>query len=292
MNKPGVSVERRALMAAAGGLLLAGAGKSHATGAVAGGGVVSILDGDAIVVQGVAKVAVVEGMRLAPGDILITAAATRLLRIEGPAGELLSLGPQTELMLAPRLSGRAGPRATPAGYLLKGWVKTNRSLASPIWELSATGGELVVALLESAGQLFVENGTASLVDSGAAAQTLAAGTFVDRRAGAKSIKGRPTPSFIEQMPRAFLDTLPLRAALFPQAKTGKALGAPTYAELRGWLSAETALRQALVKRWQPLVQGEFRRALEQNLVAHPEWERLLYPERFRPKEPPKTGAYP
>jgi hypothetical protein len=291
MNKQRLWVQRRALLAVAGGFVLATPRPGGAADAVAvaGGGVVTILDGEAQVVQGVAKFAVTEGMRLAPGDIVVTSGSTRLLRIEGPAGELMSLGPQTELMLSPRLAARGSGRAAPAAYLMRGWVKTNRGFASPTWDLDATGGELVASLQEGVNQVFVETGAASFQESGAAAQTLAAGTFVERRGAAKSVKGRPTPAFIAQMPRPFLDTLPLRAHLFAQAKpAGKALGAPSYGDLKAWLTAEPGLRQGLMRRWQPLVQGEFRSALEKNLVAHPEWERLLFPERFRPKVVVKT----
>lgn len=289
MNKQMFSQARRAWLAAGGVCAWASWVPAPAL-AASPAPVVTILDGEAVVVQGIAKLAVVEGLRLAPGAILITSPSARLLRIEGPAGELLSLGPRTELMLSPRLTGRGAARGAPWGYLLRGWVKTNRAFISANWDVNPSGGELVAAWQDGVGQLFVESGTASLTEPGGAPMPLTAGTFVERKAGAKLVAGRPSPAFVSQMPRPFLDSLPLRAAQFAQTKVeAKALGAPSYAELKAWLSAEPTLRQALMKRWQPLVQGEFRRSLEQNLVAHPEWERLLYPERFLPKPLPKPS---
>ncbi|MFG5408014.1 hypothetical protein ABXN37_07630 [Piscinibacter sakaiensis] len=48
-----------------------------------------------------------------------------------------------------------------------------------------------------------------------------------------------------------------------------------------------------MNRWRPLARpGAFRDALVANMAAHPEWDRVLFPEKYlpRPVTPPAAGA--
>jgi hypothetical protein len=54
-----------------------------------------------------------------------------------------------------------------------------------------------------------------------------------------------------------------------------------------WLKAESSVRRPLMQRWRGKVrEPAFRNALVANLSAHPEWDPILFPEKYKPKEPP------
>ena len=71
----------------------------------------------------------------------------------------------------------------------------------------------------------------------------------------------------------------------------KRLALITYADVQAWVDAEAGLRPLFVTRWKALAQNpEFRSGLVAGLRAHPEWERLLFPEKYLPK--PAASAAP
>ena len=243
------------------------------------------LDGDAVVVRDGVKLAAVEGLALEGGDILVTGAQTRLLRIEYPNGLALALGPESQALLEPHLDDETA-------YLLAGWAKLNvpkgvtTRLGGPGLEITATGAAAAVTALQASAQrVFAESGTLDVKSrpAGAAAVTLATGQMVTLDgAGAKpEVAPRATPALVQAMPRAFMDSLPSRAAAF-QGKdvVPKALGPIAYADAEPWIDAEPALRRGFVKRWHALAKdAEFRRGLVAGLKAHPEWEPVLNPPR-------------
>jgi hypothetical protein len=56
---------------------------------------------------------------------------------------------------------------------------------------------------------------------------------------------------------------------------------PSYEELAEWLSAEPAIRRAFPRRFAARArESAFRSGLAQHLGQHPEWEPVLFPERF------------
>lgn len=313
---PTPSMLRSGLRRLAGLLMLALlAGAAAAQGTAALPPTVTILDGNALLLRGSARLQLAEGVRLAPQDIVETAADTRLVRIEFADGMALSLGPATRLLVEPRLAGEKGRAAQV--YLLRGWFKLNAApapaaapgkaaapprpapLASPDMDLVAVSGSVVASVQEAALQVFVESGEATLQERLATApagapQRLRSGEFLARRGDAKSaVTPRAAGDFVQQLPRSFLDTLPARAALFRDRETTpKALGEITYADVQAWLSAEPALRRPAMPRWRALTRNAaFRTPLVANMAAHPEWDRVLFPEKYRPK-PAYPGAVP
>ena len=49
-----------------------------------------------------------------------------------------------------------------------------------------------------------------------------------------------------------------------------------------WLAVEPTLRRPAMKRWRDLTRdAAFREALVANMTAHPEWDRVLFPEKYR-----------
>jgi hypothetical protein len=57
-----------------------------------------------------------------------------------------------------------------------------------------------------------------------------------------------------------------------------------FAEVAAWIDGEAALRSQAVQRFAPRAgEREFRAALVAGLRSHPEWDRTLFPEKYRPK---------
>lgn len=271
---------------------------------------VTILDGPAVLLRGAAKLQLAEGVRLLSQDVVETAADNRLLRIEFPDGMALNLGPGTRLLIDPRLVAEKGRVART--YLQRGWVKLNAApavagkppaataapLASPLFDLQSAGGSIVAQVTDTALQVFVESGEAMVLERQAGLavgtpQKLRSGEFLARAGSGKSaVSPRPPADFVPQLPRSFLDTLPSRAAMFKDRDVApKALADISYADAQAWLTAEPALRRPAMPRWRPLTRNPaFRNALVANMAAHPEWDRVLFPEKYLPKPNPGGAA--
>ena len=278
--------------------------------------IATILDGDAILLRDTSQFTLAEGTRLYADDILETGANSRLLQLEFTDGTRLSLGPATRLQIMPQLGAARAKTATHA-YLLQGSLKLRTStstdaastaravLASPLLDLQAGSANASAVLLvqASGSRLFAETGDVTLVSWRAvapASNALKTGEFLNVSANAKPLlASRPPGDFIQSLPKAFLDNLPARAALFGATSNQVSLtraGEPAYALVQPWLDAEPALRKANLSRWKPLAaKPEFRQALRANMGAHPEWRPVLDPPQ--PKVPasgasPGNGAVP
>ena len=257
--------------------------------------IVTILDGEATLVRGAQRFVLAEGMRLRSDDILHTAAGARLVRLELGDGAVLDLGPDTRLMLAPR-----GQRTA---YLSQGWAKLasakggDGAIGTPRLALSSLEGTAVLRVAADHTVAYLERGLVQWQDR----RDVAANTTTGLREGhaavlrgteAAVVAPRPPADWLKDLPRSFADSLPQRAALF-QAKSVEpsSPGRPGYAELAPWLHAEPAVRQGLVQRFLPLAQDKpFRAALVADMRLHPEWDRVLFPEKYRPKPPPVARA--
>jgi hypothetical protein len=144
--------------------------------------------------------------------------------------------------------------------------------------------DVVLHVKGGEAELFAESGSVQaqvLGKSGKPAPIkVERGAFVARHADASvNVAARPVAAFIQSVPRAFMDTLPLRAALFKGRDIRlNPAGRLAYADIEPWLHAEPRLRTRLQPRWRPLLQDEpFRRALIDQLALHPEWRHILYP---------------
>ena len=272
--------------------------------------IVTIVEGESSIVRDASRVALAEGVRLANDDLIDTTAQTKLLRIEFDDGLMLLVAPESRLWIAPKFSAdKASPR-TARIYLLSGTVKLTTkadagasaaaTVATPVFDIKVGGRDTLVSVGANGGAVFAEAGDVQLVERSKAkngataagpALTVKTGEYY-ARAGADKGKTapRPDPEFIKRLPRAFLDPVPSRAALFATREVaGKPLGAIDYAGAQPWIDAEAALRPAFLARWRPLAaQPEFRKGLVAGLRGHPEWDRTLFPEKYLPK--PASGA--
>jgi hypothetical protein len=267
---------------------------AQAASAGAGTGVFTIVDGDLVVLRETRQFPAVEGLRVRAEDIVRSGAGARLSRLELDDGTLLDLGPNSELLLQPR--GLAGERAASL-YLLRGWLKVTTpaagtALASPHLDVRKLAGSAVLRIAPQATLMFVEAGRAELLERAEgrqAAHTLREGdAFAQRGAAAGAVLRRPPADLIDGLPRGFVDPLPRRAAAWNGRSVEPAAGAAVeYADASPWLHAESVLRPAFVQRFTPMARDRrFRASLVAELRAHPEWDRVLFPEKYRPKPPP------
>lgn len=257
---------------------------------------VGILEGSATLVRQTTRHALAEGVALDDGDIVETP-ADGFLQIEFGDGAIVGVGGNTRLILKPRLTSLK-PANAPRLYLLEGWLKIGPppkgqafAAMSPPLEFDTTDASMVLRVAPKAYALFVETGNARLLprEGDRSAIGLKAGDFAAKPATADkpSVGARLEPTFIEQMPRNFRDRLPARAALYAKRPVApKALAPVDYGDVKGWIQSEPGIRLALSRQWRTRASDRaFRDELAANLPAHMEWERVLYPERFRPKPP-------
>lgn len=255
-------------------------------------GLVTIVDGEVAVLRDAQRFAAAEGLRLRADDIVRTGSQTKLVRLELGDGTTLDLGPATELMLRPtaRLGGRASLL-----YLARGWVKVGTgagsvagagegagSIAAPQLDVPRVAGTAVLHVAPQAALVFAETGTVDLDDR----VRLRDGDAWVRRAGAAGSQlKRPPADLLQALPRAFVDSLPRRSARFEGRNVDPGPAEDVrYAEVAHWLNAEAPLRAAFVPRFAARARDrEFRAGLVAELRAHPEWDRTLFPEKYRPK---------
>jgi hypothetical protein len=266
------------------------------------GALLTILDGRAVLTIGARSVEAAEGLRVPDATIVETAGNTALLRLEWPDGQVVDFGPQTRAMIQPGRFSRRGESA-PAFYLLSGWAKqradgtaAHRGHVTPQVDVQpARGVSVTYASPERTTWVFAETGTASLVERPAGAKlTLASGqSYVRDGLAPGDVTARPDAELLKRLPRAFRDLIPLRLARFEGKEVAaRPLPPPDYKAVQDWLSAEAPLRRDFPRRFGPLLREPgFRASVAARLSSHPEWERILYPERFivRPA-PAVTGV--
>jgi hypothetical protein len=164
-------------------------------------------------------------------------------------------------VLAPKLSderGQRDERGSARIYLLQGWAKFNAdagnkapstavAVFTPFFDAMELKGDSVVMLSGEGGELFAESGSATLRPGTGAKLSLKSGEAARFGKEGKPPVASPRPSagFLQQLPRAFMDTLPARAAMFQNAsKPLKRLADFSESDMRAWLVIDPALRRA------------------------------------------------
>ena len=281
-------------------LVLVAAAALTATPAARAAAMVTIVEGEATLVDGARALVATEGLKLGDETLVRTGASTTLLRIEWPDGTAADFGPDTQAMVEPGGFGKRAGRV-PAVYLLRGWLKlsslgqatTPGALTARI-DVAPFKGSLVVMAVGDETWVFAEGGSATVAERHARPPVnlaLKSGEVYARSgAGKGAVAPRPSPSQMQRVPRGFRDTLPLRsAALQGRSVAVRNAPPPVYADLREWLVAEQPLRRGFTRRFAERARdGAFRAGLVEHLVAHPEWEPVLFPERFlKPASAPR-----
>jgi len=263
--------------------------------------VVTLLEsGGGALLRGTSRYVLLEGVRLQPGDI-IEIGDKGVVQIEFADGFILSLGPKARFYvgaLAPR-----GPKGAGVSdlYLLEGWSKfaADKSSApfrytTPLFGLGTADATAVMQIAGSEGSMFVETGDVRVAEGFAKATResptrLRGGQFYVHRADQRaSIQPRPAAAFVTAMPKPYMDDLPARGAKYKDREVSpKPAGELGYAEVELWLKAPPEIRRPVMQRFiRKADDPVFRQALIANLRFHFEWDPILFPEKYKPKEPP------
>lgn len=264
------------------------------------------LEGQVHVIRDTRVLAAAPGLAVAEADMVETAPGAYAL-LEFPDGLRLGVGAGSRLMLRTLTPhGKDGVREL---ALLGGWIKAQSALpagardyrvAGPALALQWREASFILQVGASESAAFVETGRlrATVFDArgrAAAPTEVGGGRFIalgsDRSLASRE---RPGAAFVEAMPRPFRDPLPPLLARFGDRQIdGRNLGEADYAMVAPWLRGPQAWRSGLVARFTPRARDPaFRQGLIDNLKAHPEWERVLFPERFLPRAQHALPARP
>jgi len=276
----------RALLAAL--LVCAGASASGQTS-----GIVTVAEGGVVLVRGTTTYTAAPGVAVRNGDML-AADPKGQAQIEFDDGAILNLARGARAFLV-------GPQGEPGVALQSGWAKFTRAKAAkgkpyrytaPLARLSTAGATGVMRVGADACEFFIESGAASLVElskagSAGSGRDFRGGDFIVRREGqALAVSPRPSADFVKAMPTYFRDDL---ATFLPRVRN-RAAGPrreheASYDEVDVWLKASLPVRRGLLERFQSRAKdAAFRAKLIENLASHPEWDRVLFPEKYRKDE--------
>lgn len=255
----------------------------------------TLLEGPAGLVRGVTRFALAEGVRMQSGDI-IEVGDKGLAQIEFPDGAAIALGARTRMLAVsmPRGQSAAGDYYVMEGALkVAGVTKAARlRILTPPFTLQPVEGVSVMIVRSGEGSVFIESGGARLA-AAPATLNLKSGEFFSRKGAEKgAVAPRPSKAFIAAMPKAFYDPLPSRMARYKEREVQpRRVDDVSYADVEAWLKAPPAIRRPLVARFEPRASDPgFRSRLEANLRFHPEWDPILHPEKFPPKETEAEAA--
>lgn len=272
-------------------------------------GLVTVMEGGPLrVIRGVNVLQGVEGMRIHSGDIF-ESSDKGFAQLEFTGGTIVALGGSTRVLLLNYI-GKAGKFA-----LLDGWLKAQTGPSTgasrydtPLLAATTQDGVLVLHSAPNETEVFVESGSARIGEVGRDGTLRSPSPakndqFFSRTAG-KSVSDspRPSPGFVEALPRQFRDTFLSLASRFTGRPPEPArVHAVSYAEIQPWLTVgRLDWRNGLVRRFQSrLSDPAFRRAVEANLKEHPEWQPFLHTDAYKPRNSQKApgnsdnpGRYP
>ena len=265
-------------------------------------GTITILEGDAFVYRGASRLYANEGVRLESGDIVETA-ASGFMQLELTDLSVIQFGPATRAMIN---SSAGRPKPERWLFVMNGWCKVTGAkagaadgsgleLRTRLFTMPANAGVVVFSETPAETTLFVERGEVKLAEDqaggGPIGVSLQSGDYYRRKAGARgTVNTGSTEAFVAGMPRVLRDSLPLRLDRYRnQAVQPKESSDFAYADVEPWLNAEPWLRRPLVQRWRAKARNPaFRAALVAGLASHPEWDPILFPEKYKKKATEKT----
>ena len=260
-------------------------------------GTITILEGDAFIYRGASRLYASEGVRLESGDLVETA-ASGFMQLELTDLSVVQLGPATRALINSSSGRQKSERWL---FVMNGWCKLTGSTAAAsdksglelrtrLFTLPANAAVVVFSETPTEATLFVERGEVKVVEDAANGGP----TGVSLKAGAPgTVNTGSTEAFVAGMPRVFRDSLPRRLERYRnQAVQPKEAPDFTYADVEPWLNAEPWLRRPFVQRWRAKARNPaFRAALVAGLASHPEWDPVLFPEKYK-KKPTVSAARP
>jgi hypothetical protein len=255
-------------------------------------GTLTLVDGKVTLIRGPTVFSIAEGSKVQAGDILHTDAKGQA-QIEVQGGLRFNLGATTQVLLLNLPGGRGDTDLV----VLAGWVKFAAKKSdtgalrfhTPTTQILAEDGTGVLHAGSNMMEIYVETGTVKLTEmgkQGAAGNvhSIKGGNFTGRTGEQPAVTAdRPPPPFVGAMPRHFRDNLHALMDRFKNKTVEpKREHEAAYGEVEAWLKAGLPVRRTFVNRFQARARDtEFRKALVENLRAHPEWDPVLFPEKYR-----------
>jgi len=258
-------------------------------------GTVTLLEGSGEFLRAASRYSLEEGVKLEPGDV-VELADKSLAQIEFVNGSILALATKSRLLSFPP----AAKKPANEFFLLQGTLKVlvpksdtdGVRFTTPHMSVSIADATALISTAADQSAVFMERGEARAKEEGGAGTDLTLvknGEYYSRAVNQKAtVTARPPQAFIAGLPRAFLDALPSLASKFKDVDAApKKTTDFTYADVEAWLKSTPAVRKVLVPRWRSKARDPaFRSALAANIKDHPEWDRILYPEKYLPKPKP------
>lgn len=263
-------------------------------------GTVTLEEGPLKLVRGASVFVAGEGLNLIEGDVL-ERSGSGVTQVELADGTILMLSGDSRLFFYsyPR-------KGAPECLLFSGWLKAMTKKAEPTDESryltlplgAATADATLVMRADKEGtELFLESGKAKLGTLNTVGQftqdrTARSGEYVIRVADSPlQASARPPATFLSKVPVAFRDTPPSRMARFKDREfEPKPERDATYEDVSDLLTLPRNWRKSFVKRFNARTRDPaFRAALDANMRLHPEWDRILHPEKYLPKKPPESA---
>jgi len=266
-------------------------------------GVVTIADGTARVLRGSVWYKLVPGAPLQEGDV-VDAGERTTVQIEVPAAGTLNLVGPGALYAASLPQAGAGRDGGEFG-LDRGWLKfaavapgAGARVRTPTALITVNDSIVVVHQESRLFEMFVETGAARLQDPNrtareTAAQEAKAGEYWTRDGDRAFASERRAPvKFVASMPRHQTDRLlPLAAKYKGKATSLAADREINLAEADPWLTGP--YRRTFARRFGArLADPAFRKAVEANIGAYPEFDRVLHPEKYPAAGAPAEAAAP
>lgn len=257
-------------------------------GAAAGAGdvgIATLADAGSRVLRGATWYKLVPGARLEEGDIVDVADRAQA-QVELATGSTASVIGAGLLHIV-----RVGPTgAPPTLALYTAWAKV--AAKPPGVRIHMPQADVVTAdavvVIRGGNSMFVESGAARLIELAAngsegAGHDMKRGEHWSKSAsGAYSMAPRTPKEFIDAMPRAYFDALPVLADRYKAKPTLAVDRDITYAEAQPWLAGRD--RAAFERRFASRLRDPaFRKAVEPHVARYPSWDRMLHPEKYAPK---------
>jgi hypothetical protein len=245
---------------------------------------VTLAEGAPKVLRGATWYKLVPGIALEEADI-VTVGPKHQLQIETPSGSIVNVTGEATIVVSIAKDG-ALTLKMPTG-LTKAAVKMP-PVRLDLPEFDVLAGDAIVVVHADPAELFVEAGSAKLVDAAGATRDARRGEYWAKSGTALAPKGLAPKPFVDALPRNYIDPLP---ALASRIKSKPALAADhdiTFAEAEPWLAGKD--RAVFEKRFVARLRDPvFRKAVEPHVARYPMWDRILHPEKYAPKEDKATA---
>ena len=263
-------------------------------------GIYTLVEGDARVLRGATWYTLAPGVRAEEGDVVDVGERAQAQLEFAQGGALNMQGPALAHAVALPASGdKAGAPVEIA--LERGWFKAAAApkaravrLRLPNATVDLDDAIAVVHGDAALAEVFLERGGARIAvpvarGKEAPPRNAKEGEFW-RRAGDRAFSAdeRAPADFVAAMPRDLREALPALAGRYTGPAPVPAAAQPiTFDEARPWLAGP--MRRIFARRFMPRLSDPAFRAAA---AAHPipEWDRILHPEKYRPKPPDETPA--